>query len=200
MLKLFMAAAALLLAASSAPSRPLPAPPVFFLHWTQFPVHVYIFAPGRAQQEEVLTVLAGFDEWTVAAQGKISYVRVADTRKAEITVHLEAGRYLSAALQSVGETTVYSAKGVLKKAGMRLAEGAMTTDDLQATAAHEFGHALGIQGHSEDQDDLMFPIEILHFNALDPSLLGAAHTVTAHDLQLLKQCYPDLSRGTRRRL
>ena len=68
----------------------------------------------------------------------------------------------------------------------------MLPEELQATAAHEFGHALGISGHSSDPDDVMYPVETVHFDAQEQPLPGEARTVTAHDLQILANGYPGL--------
>ena len=162
------------------------------LHWAQLPVRIYVVAHGLGQTEEVPTVLAGFDEWGAASRGKICFVRVSDPGKADITVQFVPGRYVAAGTQAVGETTIYSSEGVMKKASMRLAEGAMLMEELQATAAHEFGHALGISGHSSDPDDVMYPVEIVHFDPQEQPLPGEARRVTAHDLQILAGGYPGL--------
>lgn len=182
----------LVLLASPAFCRPDTPPPMRVLHWAQFPVRVYFAAHGLGQTEEVPTALAGFDEWGAASHGKIRYVRVSDPSKADITVQFVPGRYLSADTLAVGETTIYSSDGVLQKASMRLAEGAMLPEELQATAAHEFGHALGISGHSSDPDDVMYPVETVHFDAQEQPLRGETRTVTAHDLQILAGGYPGL--------
>lgn len=193
-----------LLAAAASPAlgRPETAASAGPLHWAHFPVRVFLPAHGPGQTEEAQVALAGFDEWTAASHGKIRYVRVADAAKAEITVMLVPGRFLSADVKSVGavgETTVYSSGGVLQKASIRLVEGLGASEDVQATAAHEFGHALGISGHSDDPGDLMYPVETLHLGAPEEPAPGAAHTVTAHDLRLLAACYPVLFSGDDRK-
>lgn len=182
----------LTLAAFPAFCRPASSPPIHVLHWAHFPVRIYFIAQGLGQTEEVPTALAGFDEWGAASRGKLCFVRVSESSKADITVQFVPGRYLSAGTQAVGETTLYSSDGVLKKAAMRLAEGVMLPEELQATAAHEFGHALGISGHSSDPDDVMYPVETVHFDAQEQPLPGEARTVTAHDLQILAGGYPGL--------
>lgn len=187
-----LCAGLLALAAPSAFCRPDASPPIRVLHWAHFPVRISLEAHGLGQTEEVPTALAGFSEWGAASHGKISFVRVSDPSKADITVQFVPGRYLAAGTQAVGETTIYSSDGVLKKASMRLAEGAMLPEELQATAAHEFGHALGISGHSSDPDDVMYPVETVHFDAQEQPLPGETRTVTAHDLQILAGGYPGL--------
>ena len=182
----------LLLTAPAAFCRPDASPPIRVLHWAGFPVRIYFIAHGLGQTEEVPTALAGFDEWRAASHGKIRFLQVSDPGKADITVQFVPGRYLSADTRAVGETTLYSSDGVLKKVSMRLAEGAMLPEELQATAAHEFGHALGISGHSSDPDDVMYPVETVHFDAQEQPLPGEARTVTAHDLQILTGGYPKL--------
>ena len=179
-------------AAFPAACRADTSPPVRVQHWAAFPVRVYFIAHGLGQTEEVPTVLAGFDEWGTASRGKIRFLQVSDPSKADITVQFVPGRYLSADTRAVGETTIYSSDGVLKKASVRLAEGAMLPEELQATAAHEFGHALGISGHSSDPDDVMYPVETVHFDAQEQPLPGEARMVTAHDLQILAGGYPGL--------
>ncbi len=184
-------------AALPAVCRAEAAPPLRLRHWPQFPVRVYLPPPRPGQAKEVQTVLTGFDEWVTASHGFVRYVRVSDKTQAEITVEFVPGRFLASGAKSagtVGETTVFSSAGVLKKASVRLAEGAAAPEDLQATAAHEFGHALGISGHSDDPDDLMYPVEMIHVEAPDPTLPSEAHAVTAHDLRFLAGCYPGLSR------
>ncbi len=171
-------------------------PPVRVLHWAQFPVRIHFVTHGLGQEEEVPTALAGFDEWKAASHGKLCFVQVSDPSKAEITVQFVPGRYLSAGTKAVGETTIYSSDGVLQKATLRLAEGAMSPEELQATAAHEFGHALGISGHSSDPDDVMYPVEVVHFDTQDQPLPGETRTVTAHDLQILAAGYQKLFSGS----
>ena len=59
-----------------------------------------------------------------------------------------------------------------------MAEGDAAFEDLQAAAAHEFGHALGIQGHSEARRISCSPVEINHFNAMDQPLAGGRCTLS----------------------
>ncbi len=163
------------------------------LHWAQFPVRVYVEANGERDQK-ALIVLAGLDEWVDASHEKICYIRTRDPKVADITVRFVAGRFLSADAPVIGETEVDWSGSTMRKATIRLAEGAGTLEDLQATAAHEFGHALGIQQHSSDQCDLMFPVEVLHDSQIGDPLPEEAPYVTAHDLSLLAAGYPQLLR------
>lgn len=73
---------------------------------------------------------------------------------------------------------------------MRLATGEATPGDIVSTAAHEFGHALGIQGHSDDPDDLMYPSETRFYSADGERLPAPDRPVTARDLNTLRACYP----------
>ena len=187
-----------LLLSSSASAKPEPVrllPPVRPLHWAQFPVRVFVPAKDAEQTQNARLALAGLDEWVDAAHGRISYVRAADPNAADIVVRFLPGTYLSAAARSVGETKTISSGPVLKKAEIRLAEDGAAPEELQSAAAHEFGHALGIQGHSDNPDDLMFPVEIRYYSAAGGSSFTAAHKVTAHDLRLLSACYPALLAG-----
>lgn len=140
-------------------------------------------------------MLAGLDEWVDATHEKVCYIRTMDPKTADITVRFEAAKFLSADTHGIGEHVIGETEVVwtgltLKKASIRLAEGAGTLEDLQATAAHEFGHALGIEQHSSDPADLMFPVETLH-DSQDSDLLPEQTTyVTAHDLRLLAAGYP----------
>jgi len=164
------------------------------LHWAQFPVRVYVEAKDGVRDQKALIVLAGLDEWVDAAHEKVCYVRTLDPKAADITVRFEATKFLSADSHVIGETEVLWSGSTLKKASIRLAEGAGTLEDLQATAAHEFGHALGIQQHSSDQSDLMFPVEVLHDSQIGDPLPEETPYVTAHDLRLLAAGYPQLLR------
>ena len=57
--------------------------------------------------------------------------------------------------------------------------GLLPASDLEAAAAHEFGHALGIEGHSKDPADLMY---FQH-------TVGQPWTITARDLNTMKMAY-----------
>ena len=173
------------------PARALALP----LHWPQFPVRVYVEARDGARDQRALIVLAGLDEWVDGSHGKVCYIRTMDPKTADITVQFVAGKFLSADSRVIGETEVRWSGTTLQRASIRLAGGAGTLEDLQATAAHEFGHALGIEQHSSDSGDLMFPAETLHDpQADDDPLPEETPYVTAHDLKLLAAGYPQLLR------
>ncbi len=162
------------------------------LHWPQFPIRVYVPAKGAEQTQQALIVLSGLDEWVDASHGKVCYIRVTDPGAADITVQFQPVKFLDPETQTIGETRVTWSGSTLKKAAIRLAEGAGTLEDLQATAAHEFGHALGIQQHSSDPGDLMFAVETLHVSAFGDPLTETVPYVTPHDFRLLAACYPQL--------
>ncbi len=174
------------------PAQPAPVPAAKPLHWAQFPVRVYVEAKDGEHDQKALVALAGLDEWVDATHEKVCYIPTKDPNAADITVRFEAGMFLSADTHTVGETEVTWSGSTLRKAFIRLAEGAGTLEYLQATAAHEFGHALGIQQHSRDLGDLMFPVETVRYSETGDPLPEDAPSVTAHDLRLLAACYPQL--------
>lgn len=172
------------------------APLMRLLHWPRFPLRVFLATHGSEEAQEARDVQRGFDLWVRATGGGVCYVIVDAPDKADLTVRLVPSAALPGKAGAVGMTTVYSHGATLARAEIHLATGeAMgeaTPEDITATAAHEFGHALGIQGHSDDPDDLMYPSETRFFSAAGERLPTPAPSVTARDLNTLRACYPAL--------
>jgi predicted Zn-dependent protease len=162
------------------------------LHWKQMPVRIYFIpsdAAARPRREEAQD---GFEEWVKATGGLISY-RIVDTQaQADITVAIDAGSTVPGQHGASGNTSVLYSRDEMKHAGIEIAAGGTTPNELQEIAAHEFGHALGIDGHSDNPDDLMTPVEVRICDSLGSPIDAPAHPVTSRDLNTLKLCYSAL--------
>lgn len=166
------------------------APAMRLRHWPRFPVRVFLATHGAEEAREAGYAQAGFDVWVRASGNAVRYVVVDAPAQADLTVRFAPEATLPGEAGAVGVTTVYSRESTLVRAEMRLATGEATREDIVSTAAHEFGHALGIQGHSDSPDDLMFPTETRFFSADGERLLTPDRPVTARDLNTLRACYP----------
>ena len=182
-------------AAAPAPPVPAPSSPSYvdspeikrLLHWEHFPLHVYFPTGDLATKERTDAVRAGFDQWVHATKDFVHYQVVTKPAQAEIVVTFLPSESVPNEGGSCGHTTMTFLTLTLKSANILLATTGVTPDDLQATAAHEFGHALGIDGHSDDPDDLMYAV-LTH--SPEGELPVPAHDITARDLNTLKVCYP----------
>jgi hypothetical protein len=83
-----------------------------------------------------------------------------------------------------GLTRTHFRKGRLFRADMTVGIAQDEGDDIECTAAHEFGHALGIDGHSDDRSDLMFPVHVM----------GRSFCITERDVNTLAGAYPALAK------
>lgn len=160
------------------------------LHWSHFPIRVY-FTPGILKtQERQEAALAGFDEWVHTTQDLIKYQVVTTDAQANVIVTFLPDSSVPGKEGATGNTRLSFSGTALKQAQMVLATAEAAPADLQATAAHEFGHALGIDGHSDDPADIMFPT--LRRVLAGSDLPLPVHNVTPRDLHTLKACYPAL--------
>lgn len=167
------------------------------LHWNHFPLRVAIAAPPASLPDKAAylrAVLAGFTQWTDASRGAVRYALTLDPRQADVTVSFTSHATVPGQGAAVGYTSMVFQGTVLRGADMQLATGGATPDDLQAVAAHEFGHALGIDGHSDDASDIMYPSTLRMTSEDGLPLAPPPHPVTARDFNTLKVCYPDLFR------
>lgn len=107
------------------------------------------------------------NEWFKYMNGKLSFIIVNDPNKSDIDIgfnnHLSNVDKNSSNGYIAGLATPQIKNNVLKKVKVRLAtrkaNGSPTTDlDIYNTTIHEFGHALGINGHSDKKTDIMYPI------------------------------------------
>lgn len=161
------------------------------LHWGHFPLRV-AFTNSMSSDREKLDeiVQRGFNQWVRATQGEVKYVVVSTPSRADVTVTYEvvpARPFTGGKLGTTG-FNYNKTRRQLFHADMRLSvwEG-MTRRDLERfenTAAHEFGHALGINGHSPNPDDLMY------FTS------SQSDGVTARDLNTLRQAYGNFAHRT----
>ena len=187
---------------TSAPAQTNPRPSNYahgpemrrLLHWPRFPLRV-CFMPGElATPTREAATRAGFDEWGSATHQFVRYVVVSDPAQADVLVAFLPESSVPGKGRATGNTGFTFSGLVLKKARIRLATGGAAPADLQATAAHEFGHALGIDGHSDDPADLMFPVleRETPLSADTPMSSLTPHVLSVRDLNTLKICYPAL--------
>ncbi len=161
-------------------------------HWARFPLRVFVATHDAAEDQAARSALAGFDEWVRATGGAVRYVVVDGPARADLVVRFVAMETLPGQPGIGGETDDDARDGVLRHAAMTLATGGATPAELQSVAAHEFGHVLGIGGHSDDPADLMYPTETRVFTADGMPVDAPPRPVTARDLNTLRACYPGL--------
>ena len=194
----------LALSVPACPARDVPVRPDYthapglraLLHWERFPLRVSFPAGRLATRERKALALAGFDEWVRATRGAVSYQVVPAEAQADVTVTFAPHPPASGSSQAGGRTILSRTGVVLTKAAISLTERDEDPDAFQATAAHEFGHALGIDGHSDDPDDIMFPVmslprPLVRNDETDPP--PPVRGVTRRDLNTLRAAYPGLA-------
>ena len=122
-------------------------------HWTAFPAHVY-FVPGSYLTPGLKAqTLAGFDWWEQATGSATQYQEVATAAAANIVVQYEARGDTN-----YGAITEYHTNGKRQLSAVTITFNMtylVNVDNITPVAAHEFGHALGIGGHSTDTNDVM---------------------------------------------
>jgi tetratricopeptide (TPR) repeat protein len=147
----------------------------FISRWsmTRMPLRVY-FAPTNEvrnyQQSYDTAIPRALDLWCKAIEGRLSWKTVNEQRNADIEVVFTAdpadvGKSESQSEAGVCQTRVLRKKGAKISAIDGCVVKILTTDHdgnpfsqdaLEATAAHEIGHALGMKQHSSNANDVMF--------------------------------------------
>lgn len=138
---------------------------VQLLRWASFPLRIYFVQDTQFSAARRALALRGFDQWVSATNNGATYSVVSSASDADVTVSFYV--FTGGAGDTLGETLVsYGANSkLIQSAQIKLG---ITRDDATdiETAAHEFGHTLGISrpsdnnnltGHSPNSADLMYP-------------------------------------------
>ncbi|MEH1786119.1 peptidase [Nostoc sp.] len=136
---------------------------VGYLVWSQFPIRVYVEPPKAISEKQaqawVNGVLQGVQEWstylplTIVEQPEIADITI--TRKAP-PLQISPGSNIPRARSAQTTYELYTSKKVLSHRFTILLSPSQTGEYLIAATRHEFGHALGIWGHSPLQTDALY--------------------------------------------
>ena len=126
--------------------------------WRQFPVTISFVRDSNYTSAAQQRALAGFNFWLKRIPNGPTFAVISSSQMSDLTVSFY--QFNSASDGVLGTTRVYSSTnpsfiGTISHATMELGITGDNTLDI-ATAAHEYGHALGILGHSKNPDDLMY--------------------------------------------
>ena len=122
-------------------------------HWKAFPAYVYFTPSAYLTSERKAQTLAGFDWWGQAVGSAVRYEEVATAASANVVVKYETR----------GDTNYSAITEYHTNDKRQMLDATITFNmtylqsiaNITPVAAHEFGHALGIGGHSTDTKDVM---------------------------------------------
>jgi len=140
--------------------------------WNKLPVNIYFVHDSEYSASRERAARAGFDLWEQATGGYVTYKIVESSDHAQITVTFDP-------TNDDGHTTTTFTSRRIVHARIVMGIDRGSSADLECTAAHEFAHALGLSGHSNDSRDLMYPSHIM----------GRSWSITRRDLNTLAQIY-----------
>ncbi len=126
--------------------------------WGAMPIRVWI-QPGSKYTE---TVAKAFNEWQYVSKNKIRFISTKSESQAQILVYFQESMNLSDK-NAVGYTYYAGCRGDYFVGSSkiylqtRIKGQIVSQKNLYGVALHEIGHALGIQGHSKNNNDIMFP-------------------------------------------
>ncbi|MCW3097505.1 MAG: repeat protein [Chthonomonadaceae bacterium] len=147
--------------------------------WNKLPVTIYFVPDAEYTGAREKAARKGIDLWVQATDGFVGYKVVDDPDHAQITVRFDPTN------DDGHTTTSYTSRRIMHaRITMGVEQG--SERDLECTAAHEFGHALGLSGHSSQSRDLMYPMHVM----------GRAWSITRRDLNTLALLYhidPDVA-------
>ena len=122
------------------------------------PIRVWI-QPGSKYTE---TVVKAFNEWQYVTKNKIRFISTKSESQGQILVYFKE-KLNTASSDAVGYTNYAGCNGrfFIGKARIYLqtrTRGRIVSQkNMYGVALHEIGHALGIMGHSKNNNDIMFP-------------------------------------------
>ena len=127
-------------------------------HWRQFPVRIAFTRDSQYSVAAQQRALAGFDFWLRKIPDGPTLTVVSPSQESDVTVTFYP--FDPKVNNVLGTTRVFSSTnaaflGTIARAEMTLGVTGNNTLDI-ATAAHEYGHALGILDHSKNPNDLMY--------------------------------------------
>ncbi|MFM9872784.1 MAG: matrixin family metalloprotease [Fimbriimonadaceae bacterium] len=138
------------------------------LTWPGFPLNVYFASNQTATfsgntYDTTDTFTEALTRWKTASSGSMTFTEINTATGADITVNVNQ---LSAAPGGGGtlgytQVTYYPSTKQIVSANVTMntwpgMTQAQFVDGLKSTAAHEFGHALFLQGHSDQNADNMY--------------------------------------------
>ena len=164
---------------------------VGYLVWSQFPIRVYVEPPKAVSEEQaqawVNGVLRGVQEWstylplTVVEQPKIADITI--VRKAP-PLEISPGSNIPRARSAQTTYELYTSNKVLSHRFTILLSPSQTGEYLIAAARHEFGHALGIWGHSPRQTDALYFSQVRNPPPISPRDVNTLRRVYEHPTTL----------------
>ena len=148
---------------------------VGYLVWSQFPVRVYIEPPKAISEKQaqawVNAVLQGVQEWsnylplTIVEQPEIADITIA--RKAP-PLQISPGSNIPRARSAQTTYDLYTSNKILSHRFTILLSPTQTGEYLIAATRHEFGHALGIWGHSPLLTDALYFSQVRNPPSISP--------------------------------
>ena len=148
--------------------------------WNLFPVTVYI---EPKKQKDIAK--KAFEQWQAKSKGLVSF-RFVDSPSAQITVNFKDKLEYSSVKDSyiAGYSKPYYQGDSIVKSEIYIltvdpkTAQSLDDDSVAFSILHEIGHSLGFQGHSQNENDVMYP------NAKVPKL-----SLTQRDLNTLNIFY-----------